>query len=74
MAYKDAIIDPGSPWKGIQGIWITLGTDEAYGGKVLWSQQRHLWRGRRTGGGAGRMDVLISAVSMEGALGNAEEQ
>lgn len=33
-AYKDPIIDPGFPWKEIQGIWITLGTDEAYGGKV----------------------------------------
>lgn len=34
MAYKDPVIDAGFPWKEIQGIWITLGTDEAYGGKV----------------------------------------
>lgn len=29
MAYKDLSF----PWKEIQGIWITLGTDETYGGK-----------------------------------------
>lgn len=28
MAYKD----PALPWKEIQGIWITLGTDETYRG------------------------------------------
>lgn len=44
------------------------------GERCLWSEKRHLWQDRRTGGGAARMDVLINAVSKEGALGNTEEQ
>lgn len=46
MAYKV----PAFPWKEIQSIWITLGTDEACRGKrCIWSPQRCMWLRRGQG-------------------------
>lgn len=68
MAYKD----PAFPWKEIQGIWITLGTDEAYRGeRCIWSPQRCMWL-RRGWDQVEEWRQLISTVSKNDTLRNTE--
>jgi hypothetical protein len=59
----------------MEGIWITLGTDEAYGGKerCIWNPQRSVWWGRRwVKDEVEEVRLLISAVSKDGTPGNSE--